>query len=337
MGITEDYRQIIEGAAIGEVAPTLQLAVAGNDRGSFLQGLLTNDIQALKPGEGCYAAWLTPQGRMLTDMHVLESDGMMLLDVPAAQAEATAARLDQFLFSEDVKLGSLAGALTTLWVHGPAAAAALERSLDGATGLAGWPQYHHEHVGFAGESLVLARIDQLAVPGYCAYLSAGNRTALVTALEAAGARQVGAEALAAARIEAAYPIFGSDMTADTIPLEAGIEPRAISTTKGCYVGQEVIIRVLHRGHGRVARKLVTLTKLEGAQVEPRVEPRAKVVNGDRESGFVTSVAVSPAAGRIALAYVHRDLAIDGQVVEVETPAGRVGATVAVEPLRSAKA
>src|SRR4030095_14252392 len=99
------------------------------------------------------------------------------------------------------------------------------------------------------------------VPGYCAYLSGGHRAALVAALEGAGARQVGAEAMEAARIEAGYPLFGSDMTADTIPLEAGIEPRAISTTKGCYVGQEVIIRVLHRGHGRVARKLVTL-KLE---------------------------------------------------------------------------
>ena len=325
-----DYQQIIEGAAIGEVLPTAQLAVAGNDRASFLQGFLTNDVQVLKSGEGCYAAWLTPQGRMLTDMHVLESDGMMLLDVPASQAEATAARLDQFLFSEDVKLGSLAGALTTVWVHGPAAASALERSLDGAAGLGAWQQYHHEHVGFAGESLVLARIDQLAVPGYCAFLSSGNRAALVAALEAAGARQVGAEALAAARIEAAYPIFGSDMTADTIPLEAGIEPRAISTTKGCYVGQEVIIRVLHRGHGRVARKLVTL-KLEGEGVEPR----AKVLNGDRESGFVTSVAVSPASGPIALAYVHRDLAAADARVEIDTPSGRVAATVLVEPIRSA--
>ena len=259
----EDYRQIIEGAAIGEVLPTAQLAIAGNDRASFLQGLLTNDVQALKTGEGCYAAWLTPQGRMLTDMHVLESDGMLLLDVPAAQADATLARLDQFLFSEDVRLGSLAGALTSLWVHGPAAAAALERVL-GASGLAGWGQYHHEHVGFGGESLVLARIDQLAVPGFCAYAGASNRGALIAALEAAGARQVSAEAVAAARIEAAYPIFGSDMTADTIPLEAGIEPRAISTTKGCYVGQEVIIRVLHRGHGRVARRLVGLT-FDGAE------------------------------------------------------------------------
>src|ERR1041384_7325146 len=197
MGIAEDYRQIIENAAIGEVAPTVQLAVAGNDRASFLQGLLTNDVQALKPGDGCYAAWLTPQGRMLTDMHVLESDGMMLLDVPAAQAEATLARLDQFLFSEDVKLGSLAGALTSVWVHGPLAAAALERSLDGAGGLGAWTQYHHQHVGFAGESLVLARIDQLGVPGYCAYLSATNRAALVAALEASGARPVAPRALAA--------------------------------------------------------------------------------------------------------------------------------------------
>ena len=328
MGIQEDFQEIIAGAAIGEVAPTAQLAVAGNDRAAFLQGLLTNDVQALKPGSGCYAAWLTPQGRMLTDMHVLESDGMMLLDIPASQAEATAARLEQFLFSEDVKLGSLAGALTTVWVHGPHAAGALEHSLDGASGLQAWEQYHHEHVGFAGESLVLARIDQLGAPGFCAYLSASNRSALIAALEAAGARQVAPEAIAAARVEAAYPIFGSDMTADTIPLEAGIEPRAISTTKGCYVGQEVIIRVLHRGHGRVARRLVTLRlDAEGA------EPRAKVMNGDREVGFVTTAAVSPASGPIALAYVHRDLAVADARVEVETPNGRVGATVSVEPLR----
>jgi folate-binding protein YgfZ len=329
VGISEDYRQIVEAAAIGEIAATRQLAVAGSDRASFLQGLLTNDIQALRSGTGCYAAWLTPQGRMLTDMHVLESAGMILLDVPAAQAEATATRLEQFLFSEDVKLGSLAGALATVWVHGPGAAAALERALEAASGLAAWTDYHHEHVGFGGESLVLARIDQLGVPGYCAYLSAGRRDALVSALEAAGARQVGREALEAARIEAAYPVFGADMTTDTIPLEAGIEERAISTSKGCYVGQEVIIRVLHRGHGRVARRLVTL-KLTG----PGAEPRAKVVDGDRDVGSLTSVGLSPASGAIALAYVHRDFAVDGAAVAVETEAGRLRATVSVQPIRA---
>jgi tRNA-modifying protein YgfZ len=326
--IEQDYRQIVEAAAIGAVAETAQLAVAGKDRRSFLQGLLTNDIEALAEGSGCYAAWLTPQGRMLTDMHVLESDGMILLDLPAAQAEATAARLDQFLFSEDVKLGSLAGALATVWVHGPGAAAALEKSLDGTSGLNEWAQYRHAHVGFAGESLVLVRIDQLAVPGYCAYLSTARRGELVAALEAAGARQVGADAIAAARVEAAYPVFGADMTADTIPLEAGLEPRGISTTKGCYVGQEVIIRVLHRGHGRVARKLVTL-KLEAAGAVAR----SKILDGDKEVGFVTSATVSPASGAIALAYVHRDLAVDGAQVSVDTPAGRVAAVVSARPLR----
>src|SRR6478609_6885499 len=121
------YQAARQTAAFIDRSSRGRIVVNGRDRASFLQGLLTNDIQALKPGEGCYAAWLTPQGRMLTDMHVLESDGMML---PAAQAEATLARLEQFLFSEDVKLGSLAGALTSVWVHGPEAASALEQSLD---------------------------------------------------------------------------------------------------------------------------------------------------------------------------------------------------------------
>ena len=136
--------------------------------------------------------------------------------------------------------------------------------------------------------------------------------------------------MAAARIEAAYPLFGVDMNTDTIPLEAGIEARGISTSKGCYVGQEVIIRVLHRGHGRVARKLVTL-KLEA----PGAEPRSKVFDGDREVGYVTSAAVSPSSGAVALAYVHRDFVVDDARVAVDTPAGRVAATVAVRPVRGA--
>ena len=309
------------------MAPTVQLAVAGNDRASFLQGLLTNDIQALTEGSGCYAAWLTPQGRMLTDMHVLESDGMLLLDVPAAQAEATMARLEQFLFSEDVKMGSLAGALATVWVHGPGAPAALEQSLDGASGLGEWPHYRHSHVAFAGESLVLARINQLACPATARSSAPAGTTIWWPRYHGQGALPVGPEALAAARIEAAYPLFGVDMTADTIPLEAGIEPRAISTSKGCYVGQEVIIRVLHRGHGRVARKLVTV------KLEAPAEAGAKIFDGERGVGVVTSAAVSPQSGPIALAYVHRDLAVDGAVVVVETAAGLVGGVVAVQPLR----
>ena len=319
MTLDHDYQAIREGAAIGSISPRLQVAVAGKDRATFLQGLLTNDIPALTPGTGCYAAWLTAQGRMLTDMHVLESGAMTLLDVPAATAAATVERLEQFLFSEDVQIGSLADALTGVWIHGPSAAGMLARVLEGGAGLGDWRNYQHAQLAFDGQPVSVARIDQLGVPGYCVYLEPSREAPLVAALEAAGARRVGAEALEAARIEAGYPVFGIDMTETTIPLEAGIESRAISLTKGCYVGQEIIIRVLHRGGGRVAKKLVGL-RIEGpaeaGHYVPSLERGAKLFSGEREIGELTSVAQSPRAGTVALGYAHRDFAAPGTAVHV---------------------
>lgn len=315
------FQSIRERAAIGAIAPRRQLAVSGPDRKTFLHGLLTNDIQALQPGTGCYAAWLSPQGRMLTDMHVLEQDGTILLDVPAETAGATLQRLDQCLFSEDVRLESMADTLTGVWLHGPKAAAVLETVLEEAHGLAGWDDYRHRTLEFQGEPATVVRIDQLGVPGYCVYLARGRDAAFVEALERSGAVSVAHQVLEAARIEAGYPVFGIDMTGDTIPLEAGIEERAISFTKGCYVGQEVVIRILHRGHGRVARRLV---KLRPAR---RVERGARLHAGDREIGFVTSAAESPFSGPIALGYVHRDFVAAGTRVQVGMGAERVEAVV----------
>jgi folate-binding protein YgfZ len=313
-----DFQHIVEGAAIGSVQPRAQLAVAGKDRASFLQGFLTNDIEALQPGTGCYAAWLTPQGRMLTDMHVLESAGMMLLDLPAQTAEATLARLDQFHFAEEITLSALEGSLRSVWVHGPGAAAVLEQAITGAGGLDGWGSYQHQPLQFQEQPVVVVRIDQLGVPGFCTFLPPTGEQALKSALVGAGAVVVGQEAVDAARIESKYPIFGPDMKEDTIPLEAGIEDRAISTTKGCYVGQEVIIRILHRGHGRVAKHLVGLS-VQG----PVPAAGAPIVAGDREVGRVTSAAVSPRAGAVALGYVHRDFVAPGtelRIGEARTPA-----------------
>ncbi len=303
----DEYQTIREGAAIGATAPRGQIAVAGPDRATFLQGLLTNDIQALATGSGCYSAWLTPQGRMLTDMHVLQSDGMLLLDVPQALVEPTIQRLDQFLFSENVQLQSLAGSLTPIWVHGPVAHTVLERVLDGAAGLASWSDFHHERLGNA----VVVRIDQLGVPGYCVFVDPAQREVRLSTLQEAGALIVSQQAIDAARIEAGHPVFGVDMTEETIPLEAGIEARAISFTKGCYVGQEVIIRVLHRGHGRVAKKLVGL-RVEGAV--PRAG--ARLFSGDRDIGVVTSAAESPRLGSVALGYVQRDFVEPGTAIAV---------------------
>ena len=343
-------RALTESAAIGAIAPRNAIGVSGRDRASYLQGLLTNDIQALTPGTGCYAAWLTPQGRMLTDLHVFESGDMILLDVPAAAVAATLQRLDQFIFSEDVQLTDLSETLTSVWIHGPAAPALLEQTLTGIEGLASWPEYHNARATFSGVSsilgqrqntpindlrphfpVVVARVSQLGMPGFVVYIEPAGQTDLEHALAGRGAVVAEPSAMEAARIEAGYPVFGVDMTDDTIPLEAGIEERAISFNKGCYVGQEVIIRVLHRGHGRVARKLVAL-RLEGDAPAVR---GAKIYAADREVGVVTSAAISPELGSIALGYVHRDFTGAGTHLTVEGTAGRVDAVVSSRRISSA--
>lgn len=328
MTLPDDYQVIREGAAIGPLSPRAQLAVAGADRAAYLQGLLTNDIPALTPGTGCYAAWLTPQGRMLTDMHVLESGSLILLDLPAQTAAATFERLEQFIFSEDVTVSPLTDSLAAVWLHGPGAAGAIEGALKAAPGLGDWPQYRHDRMEADGAAVSVVRIDQLGVPGFCLYVDRAQEAQLLSALRAHGARDVDPAAIEAARIEAGYPLYGVDMNETTIPLEAGVEERAISFTKGCYVGQEIIIRVLHRGGGRVARKLV------GLRIDGAVPPvGAALFGGGKEIGQVTSAAISPDLGAIALGYVHRDFVAPGTQVEVATPDGRASATVTERPMR----
>jgi tRNA-modifying protein YgfZ len=326
----DGYRAVYERAAIGAIAPRAQIGVAGNDRAAYLQGLLTNDIPALTAGAGCYSAWLTPQGRMLTDLHVFESGDMMLLDVPADQLEPTLQRLDQFLFSEDVQLANLSESLRGIWVHGPGTPAIIEKVVGGVSGLAGWADYRNQRGEFSGAPAVVARVDQLGVPGFCVYVAPSEEGPLLAAFRDAGAISIDASAIAAARIEAGYPVFGVDMTEETIPLEAGIEQRAISFTKGCYVGQEVIIRVLHRGHGRVAKKLMALRVAGDVPAAG-----AKLFGKGREVGVVTSAARSPRHGVIALGYLHRDFTAPGTGVEVDVAGERVTAKVTERPIPSA--
>jgi len=232
-----------------------------------------------------------------------------------------------------VQIASLAGSLRPVWLHGPTAPQMLKSlaarkgppngdgDAEGHGDFAEWTNYQNARAEIAQAPVVIARIDQLGVPGYVIYVDILQEAALTTTLASAGAVPATPHTLEAARIEAGYPVFGIDMSTDTIPLEAAIEDRAISLTKGCYVGQEVIIRVLHRGHGRVARKLVGL-RVEG-DVPPR---RSKIFTGDREIGFVTSAAQSPRFGSIALGYVHRDFIEPGTVVEVDAARARAVVT-----------
>jgi folate-binding protein YgfZ len=277
-----------------------RLLVTGADRRSYLQGLLTNDIAALTPGEGCYAAMLTAQGRMISDMYVDELGDALLLRVPVTLTTRIREHLERFVFTEDVQVADVTDHKAQFGLYGPQAAV----------------------VAAAATNATRLAIDDL--DGVALIVAAPAADDVRKALESAGGVEATLDDFDLVRIEAGVPRFGVDMDTDTIPLEAGIEDRAISRAKGCYVGQEVIVRVLDRGHGRVAKRLVPLVFEAGAPVPPH---GALVHGGEREVGRVTSAAFSPRLGRpVALAYVHRDFTSPGTPLTI----GGAHATVRAE-------
>lgn len=304
-------------AAFLDRSDRARLLVSGADRRTYLHGLLTNDVEALAAGQGCYAAYLTPQGRMIADLFVYELGDLILLTMIGAVKETVLAKLDQFIFSEDVQLGDATGTFSQLAVIGPNASMAVAAALDSVSAdvLLKLPPHGNLRTTFGDQPAIVTRITDTGEPGFDLFVDRAALGSLTSALQSAGAEMVDAETADAIRIEAGVPLFHRDMDEETIPLEAGIESRAISLTKGCYVGQEVIIRVLHRGHGRIARKLVGLA-LDGRAVPAS---GAAVRAGDREIGHVTSSAASPALDRpIALAYVHRDFVGPGTELVVDS-------------------
>ena len=293
--------------------------MSGRDRASYLQGLLTNDIPAIKAGEGCYAAYLTPQGRMISDLWVYELGDVMLLNLAGEVAAGVLAKLDQFIFSEDVQLGDVSATFAQVAVVGPEAARIVTALLDGPpvvpdVSLGALPEHGNLRGHVDGSPAIVTRVTDTGEPGFDVYVERERTGWLKQRLVSSGAQEADEETAEVLRVEAGVPAFHRDMNEETIPLEAGIESRAISMTKGCYVGQEVIIRVLHRGHGRVARKLVGLV-LEHAWAPAR---GAIVKSGERDAGKITSAVHSPALGRpIALAYVQRDFMAPGTALSVE--------------------
>lgn len=338
---SDDYRVLREAAGVVHRSTRGLLTVTGGDRASYLQGLLTNDIAALSVGRGCYAAYLTPQGRMIADMRVLEIGDALLLDVHASVAEALAGRLEGLVFSEDVQIVDWSRTWIQYGVRGPESAAVVattltsvaegprEHRLDAAA-LAAYAEHQNSRWMLDNRPLVVARNDEASVLGFDVYTACDASPQLHDRLLAAGAQDVDASAVDVLRVEAGRPLFPADMDEDTIPLEAGIEDRAISLTKGCYVGQEVIIRVLHRGHGRVARKLVGLTFDDVAATMPAAGDTLH--DGDREIGRITSAVWSPTLGRrIALGYVQRDFTAAGTTVQASHGDERQSATVTSLP------
>jgi folate-binding protein YgfZ len=299
----DGYRALTEHAAVVRRGDRGVLAVTGADRLTWLQGLLTNDVLALPLDGVCDAAYLTPQGRMITDLRVFNLRDRAMLDVPASLAESLQVRLDGLLFSEEAQIANRSAELQIIEVHGPQAAAMVD-------------------------GLGMTRDDAFDVPGFTAFSPVADAAGVIQTLTTRGAVETTLETLDILRLEAGRPAFLVDMDEHTIPLEAGLEQRAISFSKGCYVGQEVIVRVTHRGGGRVARKLVGL-RLSKGTIPAGGEP---ISSDGREVGRLTSAVWSPALeSGIALGYVHRDFTAPGTILNVGTPPAQLAGEVTALP------
>jgi folate-binding protein YgfZ len=327
---TEAYEAARRGAALVDRTDRGRIIVSGPDRASYLQALLTNDIAALEAGRGCYSAYLTPQGRMITDLWVYELGDLILLTVGLDVKDALLSKLDQLIFSEDVQLADATGRFFAVQIVGPESASVVTSVLSRVDRARVQSLAEHGNLRgeFAGQTAIVLATADAGEPGYDVLVDRSDAARFRGLLGDCGVVELDPDAAEALRIEAGIPKFHRDMDEDTIPLEAGIESRAISFTKGCYVGQEVIVRVLHRGHGRVVRRLVGLT-LDGG---PAPEPRGEVFSGGHSIGLVTSSALSPALKHpIALAYLRREFTDPGTTVSVGVASAVVTALPFITP------
>ena len=221
-------------AALLDRSPRGRIVVSGTERASYLQGLLTNDIVALKAGQGCYAAYLTAQGRMIADLYVYELGDVLLLAMAGAVKDGVMAKLDQFIFLEDVQLGDVTGTFAQIAAIGPDAAAmvsAVVTTISEQT-LRELPEHGNARGEWAGGAAIVTRITDAGEPGFDVYVEQAQAGAFKAMLQKGGAIELDEATAEAVRIESGVPVFGRDMDEETIPLEAGIETRAISFTKG---------------------------------------------------------------------------------------------------------
>jgi folate-binding protein YgfZ len=286
--VAAEYAALRDGAALVDLGFRTLVRAVGADRTTFLQGMLTNDVAGLAPGAGCPALLLTIQGRVTADVRVVALDDAYLLDVDVRARAAFLEALDKLLIADDVELGEPTEALALIGVEGPA----VGRVVPEAAGLAPWA---HVALTLDGVPLRVQRASEVRGPGVVLHVPAARAGAVWDALVARGAQPCGMEAIEARRIEVGVPRIGVDMDGSTLALEVPVED-AISTTKGCYLGQEVVARGTARGH--VNRRLVGL-RLDG----PVPPPGAVLVRDGAPVGRLTSVA---AARRVALGFVRRE-------------------------------
>jgi tRNA-modifying protein YgfZ len=280
------YRQLREECGV-LVRDRGVIAVTGPDGAEYLQGQLTNDVEALQVGEGQYAALLDRKGHMQTDLRVLRSAAEEIqVDMEPATKDAALRHLTMYAIGRDVTVADATETVALLTLIGP-------RSAEIA-GTAPLPE-------FANEATSIAGIEALAVgtrDGIDLFLPVADRDRLLAALLEAGAVEVSPEAVEIVRVEAGVPRFGAEMDAATMPAEASIVEDAVSFTKGCYIGQETVARLHYKGKPN--------RHLRGLKLSAAAAPGAPLRLGQKEVGTLGGAVVSPALGPIGLAIVRRE-------------------------------
>jgi folate-binding protein YgfZ len=286
---TAAYAALTTGCALVDRSERGKLAFAGPEAATFLNGQVTNDVEALEPGTGCYAALLTNKGKMLGDLRLLRVDtDTVLLDCERSALQAIFDVLRRALVGWQAELRKRTVQEALFSLVGPQARA-VARAGD-------LPEAEHAHsaAAIAGVDTRLVVTD-LGVDVFCA---AEDAEAVRAALLAAGAVEVGEDAAEVVRVESGRPRYGIDLDDAVIPQEAGLNERAVSFTKGCYVGQETVARLHYKGKPN--------RHLRGLRLSAPVASGTALRLGDREVGRVTSVVVSPRLGPIGLAIVRRE-------------------------------
>ena len=323
-----EYRALRCGFGLIDLSNRGLIRVEGQDRQRFLNAMVSNNTADLEPGQGCYATFLNPKGHMVTDMVVYAAEASYLLEVELPVVSTFLEAIDYFVISEDVTFSVETEKWAAIGVQGPKAPDALI-AVSGQESLRDLAPCGSQPCRIEGHDAWIARRSYTRQPGYLLLADPAVAEVVWTTIrqqdEAFDGCAVGLEALDTLRIESGTPRFGVDMTEATIPIEANLQD-AISYTKGCYVGQEVIARVDARGH--VNRQLVGL--LLGDAGLP--EAGARIFSPQREVGWITSATQSPAMQQtIALGYVRRESLEPGTALQVRTDAGDIPAMVSTLP------
>jgi tRNA-modifying protein YgfZ len=275
---TTEYERLREAVGLLDRSSRGKFLLTGANVAEFLQGQITNDVEALKPGTGCYAALLDHKGKIRADMRVLRGEDWFWLDCEAIGRDALARTIKMYSLGRDVKSEDVTDARAILSLIGPASDEALDQVPSEA-----------EHSFVEGEHGIYVRTD-LGIDVICDDADAVR--------EALGIEPVSEEAAECLRIESGRPRHGLEMGPDTIPQEAGLNERAVSFEKGCYVGQETVARLHYKGKPN--------RFLRGLRLTSETETGAPIMLGERQVGTIASSCVSPAHGPIALALVRRE-------------------------------